>query len=300
MATLEETGLSTNLGLSNHETNPAQVQVAVFHHAINDIYTLQDIMASGFSVEDVLPEDGVLHLGKPRASTETFREPARKTFLRPVFTKAYYDYPFDIDLLKAGVTDDAEAAVVNNHYELEHLTSSTPRSSERKPTRVILGSSALDGFFSSSLNVLELGSSAQLIRNEAGSYLTGDDFIASRLVQLAEICGVDIKRHIPADHTERAIEEIITRTLIDYYFWLCNPDKIGSLGGNWHTGFMDFAKAYGLGAEEVADASLWFADEIHSKAQKRNPDRKLPELEPETAKRMAIYLVEGTQQNIQN
>lgn len=296
MATLAEAGLSSNLGIEDGVNPQNELAVAVIHNAMDDIYAWHDRMGSAFAlpVSKVVDlGDETISLGRPHGSTETFRQPLFRS-LQPVFAEKY-SYSQDYQLTGSTIVDDPEVALVNDREELEEIIRSDKRRADRRPVHILVGGEAVKAFIGSALATLDIRGDNSMDFDNEGFRMLGDDLIASRLIQLAGIGGISISSAIPPAHTERAVNELVTTTLIGHYFSLAIEENIGWEDGRWKVACKRFARSYGIEAGEIADVAMIFRDQIYATVTenqaRRGHEVDWPILEESVALHMAEYLI---------
>lgn len=292
MASLSEAGLSSNLGISEVPMRPHETPVAVLHYANHSIHERHKRMLSGCalgSTVTITTRTERVTLDEPIGTTLPFNHSARRSYDAP-FTQTYYPYKITAHTDSLVIHADNATATVTSRDELETLICN----GRREPLHLFVGDEAISAFVESSLGALELTKHRPVGEDKKGYYLTGNDMVASRLIQTAAMCGVPIAPHIPAAHTDRALQEMVSTALTSHYFWLSSDEHIGGLSGRWHVAWQAFAQAYDVTTDEVADLIMIMGDEARVRAQSEHSERDLPPMDTDIARRAAQYLVEGS------
>jgi len=303
MASLAEAGLSQNIGIYDQPVCAPEQQAISIHNNVTDPFRLRYRQGSGFALPegfDVnVTNDSVLDLGKSLGSTATFKEPF-SSLLHPVFVQPYGQYEHRYPAEDTVVcTTSAEAELTSRGY-LDAMVDRSEDLRSRAPTYLFLGHGAVESFMVSALGLLDIAGKHEMATDKDGFMrLVGDDFLASRLIQLAGISGTDLRAAIPPSHLERALKELIVTTFANNYAFLDSIEKVDRISGAWHVGAMRFARAYGVEKDEIADMALWLTDDISDaiRATRANRGRKTSEeilaLQPTVATRIAEYLITG-------
>jgi len=298
MATLAETGLSGNIGVSRCEMTGQMDVALVIAGCRDDIRRPRAPQAYVFDFEadnSARPGGGQLLLDKPIGRTMPFRQPF-SLLLDPYFSEPYPNYPLVVDIDRSVISTDPTAAHVATRNGLMSIVGD--RGPSPHNMYVCLGRKASTEFLTSSLAVLDIAIQKEQAQNtDPENLLEGDDFIALRLVHAAVIAGIDIRRHLPQAHVQRAVESFVVSTYAHNYRTLSSLDGLGN-SGRWHMGAKRFAIGYGISAEEIADTALVFNERIiqiiaDQAARIKRPQQAVEKLDPLVAHRMAVYLVEG-------
>ena len=302
MATLAEAGLSSNLGLSDQPVYDADRLAATLHYNLSDPYSLRDRQGSAFNLpigfELGQTEEGMVSLGTPIGSTGTFKQPYSMA-LNPVFSRPYAKFDHNYRASDVVVLDDEESATFTHRAQLNPIVERCRDWADRAPTYLFLGQGAIKGFVVSSLELLDVKNKKPMPVVEDDFRLAGDDFLASRFIQLAEISDTDVHDHIPPNHVDRALQELVFTTFVNHFAFLKSAEDIDRGSGAWHVGAGRFARGYGVDADEIADAALMLSDAIYDAIQTRRApyERQRSDvviaLQPEAARKIAEYLIAG-------
>ena len=275
MATLQETGLSENIGI-HIDTPPANaLPVALFHfnsYGFGDLHHLHDRQAIAFQITDtegLRPDADHLKLPKPWRMNSYFTLP-KKLYGRPLFEDEFVLFDTPMGLTQAMVLD--QSPEVECLEDLDLLINSHVRGEPWEPSVAVLGEHAIAGLLASSLRVLDPKGEGTDPFDESVFPLSRNDFLAMKFIQFADMCNVNIKRHIPVAHLEMMLGTMIVTTLVRSYYCLNKPEHIGKINDHWRFSFERFARAYGIATGEVADVMTMLNDEIYQAVRVKSPD----------------------------
>jgi hypothetical protein len=290
MATLQESNLSSNLGISFDAPPADALPVALFRFNNSDIFHLHDRQASVFHVTDperLMPDEKHLDLPKPWRTTLCFAAPP-KLYGLSLFKEEYVLFDEPQGLTRAVMW--RQSPEIESPEDLSLLIKSHERGREWPPSVALIGERAIVGLLSSTFQTLGATGEGNDPFDTESYPLSLVDHLTMRFIQLADMCGVDIKRFIPPGHFDFVLNAMVVTTFVDHYSSLNTEQRVGRVDGNWRYSFARFARAYGVSSGEVADVVAIRSDQIYD-AAKTKLGKPLEPMQEDVFRLAAEYVV---------